>query len=149
MQGRRQGPHFTLTLPFLPKARPYKRGIFSVHPPYSLDDMEETLGSGREGAGGCQALGDKETGSLASYLSDGGGAPPLFPSRQSLGISPVLVPAPVLRGHTILASSHRRCSHLLASLELLTHRDIGGSNGYQHPSPSGKWFWTRGDLSPA
>lgn len=141
-KGGDRGPHFTLTSPFPPKARPYKRGILSAHLPYSLDDMEEMLGSRREGQGDARPW-------VTEGLSSGGrGPPPLFSSRKSLGISPVLVPAPVLRGRTILASSHRRCSHLLASLELLTHRDIGGSNGYQPPSPSGRWFWTRGDLGP-
>lgn len=54
----RGGPHFTLTLPFLPKARPCRIGIPSVHLPYSL--------ANRTVAEGCQTLGKEGLGALAT-----------------------------------------------------------------------------------
>lgn len=63
--------------------------------------MEEMLGIQEGRTGGCQALDE----AIASCQMGGRGAPSLLPPRQSLGIPPVLVPAPDMRGP--IGSSHQ------------------------------------------
>lgn len=99
VRGRQGEPHFTPTSPFPCKPGPVERDPQcppSLPPPLpNGGEAGDSRGRGRgiPGLGGRRGWGPQLP---VSWV--GGGASSLLASRQSLGIPPVLVPAPGMRG---------------------------------------------------